>query len=63
MRQLVGFAKVNLKLGEARTVRVRVPMSRLAVVPGDVLGDAEAVVIPREYTLTVGSDEARVGVP
>ncbi|CAN5800558.1 hypothetical protein BH24DEI2_BH24DEI2_10720 [soil metagenome] len=61
--QLVGFARVRLEPGKQRTVTVTIPVERLAVVPGDVLGQAEAVVVPGLYTLTVGTATTRLELP
>lgn len=61
-RQLVAFERLTLRPGESRTVRLPVPIARLAVVPGDVLGDASAAVEPGEYTLSVGGRTARLVV-
>lgn len=60
VRRLIGFERVTLEPGEAQTVRLSLPLSRLAVIPGDVLGDAERVVLRGTYTLTVGSAQTRV---
>ena len=54
VRELVGFAKVTLEPGEQQTVDVAVPVERLQVIPGDVLGQAEPELIPGNYTLMVG---------
>ena len=53
-RELVGFAKVTLEPGEQQTVEIAVPVERLTVIPGDILGDAEPKLILGSYTLTVG---------
>ena len=54
IEQLVGFAKVRLEPGETQTVSVDVPVARFAVIPGDVLGEADVEVMPGVYTMTVG---------
>ena len=54
-KRLVGFARVTLDPGQHTTVRINVPVSRLAVTPGDILSTAPQRVIPGSYTLTVGS--------
>ncbi len=63
VKQLVGFAKVSLEPGETRTVTLDVPLERLAVIPGDVLGEAEAKVVPGTYMFTVGKATTRVEMP
>lgn len=62
-RQLVAFQRIHLQPGETRRVRLSIPARRLAVVPGDILGDAPMVVEPGRYQLTVGglSGEVTVG--
>ena len=59
-RELVGFAKVTLEPGEGQTVNVAVPVKRLEVIPGDVLGEAESELMPGSYTLTVGQMTAQL---
>ena len=50
-RTLVGFARVALEAGEVKTVRVEVPVSRLAYYDGQ---EAGFVVEPTRYELIVG---------
>jgi beta-glucosidase len=63
LRQLVGFTKVALEPGETKMVTLTIPVSRLAVIPGDVLGDAENVVMPGSYQLMVDQNPVSVTVP
>jgi len=53
-RQLVAFERVRLGPGETREVRLSIPVQRLAIVPGDILGDAPMVVEPGVYRVEVG---------
>lgn len=64
-RQLVAFERVRLEPGETRAVRLVIPAQRLAIVPGDILGDAPMVAEPGIYRLTVGglSGEVTVSSP
>ena len=62
VKELVGFAKIALKPGEQRTVNVAVPLKRFAVIPGDILGEAEPVVEPGSYTLQVGQAQTQLGL-
>jgi beta-glucosidase len=54
-QRLVGFARVSLNTGEARTVRVSFPASRLAVTPGDMDSTARPQVPAGGYELQVGT--------
>ena len=60
VRELVGFAKVTLEPGERQTVNVEVPLERFAVIPGDILGEAEPEVLPGSYTLQVGQEQTQL---
>ena len=51
--RLVGFARVELKPGESRTVNVEFPLSRLAMTPGDIEAAAPPRVEPDVYTVEV----------
>jgi beta-glucosidase len=52
-RRLVAFTRVTLNPGEARTVRVSFPVSRLAVTPADVNGAGTPAVEPGGYQVVV----------
>jgi beta-glucosidase len=52
---LIGFERVHLRAGESRVVTLEIPTARLAIIPGDVLGTAPAVVMPGRYTIQVGN--------
>jgi beta-glucosidase len=54
-QRLVGFARVALNTGEARTVRVSFPVSRLAVTPDDMDSTARPKVQPGGYEVQVGT--------
>ncbi len=60
VKELVGFAKVALKPGEQRTVNVAVPLERFEVIPGDILGGAEPVILLGNYTLQVGQAQTQL---
>ena len=62
VKELVGFAKVALKPGEQRTVNVSVPLERFAIIPGDILGEAEPEVLPGSYMLQVGQAQTQLEV-
>ncbi len=62
LKQLVGFGKLELAPGEQQTLNLAIPLERFAVVPGDVLGEAEAQVLPGGYTLQVGRLQARLDI-
>ncbi|MDP5273977.1 beta-glucosidase family protein [Chengkuizengella axinellae] len=53
VKKLAGFSKVYLKPKETKTVELELPVSQLAIVPGDVLGDAEKTVEEGIYTLNI----------
>lgn len=63
VKQLVGFAKVRLEPDETQIVTLSIPVERLAVIPGDVLGEADAVVVPGTYALTVGGARVSFDIP
>ncbi len=55
---LVGFERVSLEPGETKRVEIEAPLSTLAVVPGDMPGDADERVVPAgEYELWVADQE------
>ena len=62
LKQLVGFGKLELAPGEQQTLGLAIPLERFAVVPGDVLGEAEAQVLPGSYTLQVGQLQTRLDI-
>ncbi|MEW6046022.1 MAG: glycoside hydrolase family 3 N-terminal domain-containing protein [Bacillota bacterium] len=62
IRQLVAFERVHLQPGETRTVHFDIPLSRLAVIPGDILGDADPIVETGVYRVMVGGLAAEVVV-
>ncbi len=51
--RLVGFARVELEPGEARTVNVDFPLSKLAVTPGDIDSSAAPEIQSGVYTVEV----------
>ncbi|MGI8336487.1 glycoside hydrolase family 3 N-terminal domain-containing protein [Actinomadura scrupuli] len=53
-KRLVAYTRVTLKAGEARTVTLSFPMSRLAVTPGDINGAGTPVVQPGAYQVIAG---------
>lgn len=62
VKQLVGFAKVALDPGEGKIVEVAIPLSRLAIVSGDVM-DGEAEVVSGSYTFSIGQATASISLP
>jgi beta-glucosidase len=52
-RRLVGFARVQLRAGGSRTVRVVFPVSALAVTPGDIQSAGRPRVEPGAYQVQV----------
>jgi beta-glucosidase len=61
-RRLVAFARVHLRAGEARTVTLALPASRLAAVPGDIPAGGQPVVAPGRYTIMSGDQSATLTV-
>lgn len=59
-RRLIGFAHVHLSPGGTSRVTMNVPISRLAVMQGDILGTGRSVVESGTYTLSVGSSQTRI---
>jgi beta-glucosidase len=57
-QRLVGFTRVDLKAGQAKSVSVSFPVSELAVTPGDIEGSAPPQVQPGDYQAQVGGDSA-----
>jgi beta-glucosidase len=53
-KRLVAFKRVHLRPGQGAVVTFMVPTSRLAVVPGDILGTGQLAVLPGPYTIMVG---------
>lgn len=62
-RRLVGFGRVTLAAGESRRVDIRIPLARLALVPGDVQAFGEAAVLMGDYRFRAGSESAEVFLP
>jgi beta-glucosidase len=54
-QRLVGFARVTLNPGQVKTVHVAFPVSRLAVTPGDIQGDASPQVELGSYQVQIGT--------
>jgi len=61
-RRLIDFARVELGPGERRTVTLSIPISRLAVIPGDIVGLEDPVVEPGVYRFMVESEHADVTI-
>lgn len=61
--RLIEFQRVSLTAGQTTRVRLRVPTSRLAIIPGDVVGTDEPVVEPGRYRIWIGDLSADVDVP
>jgi beta-glucosidase len=57
-KRLVGFTRVSLAAGASTTVRLIVPVSRLAVTTGDVTGTGPQRVEPGQYVFTAGTATA-----
>jgi beta-glucosidase len=57
-KRLVAFTRVALKAGQTRQVELTVPLSRLAVTPGDIDGSGTARVEPGAYRLSAGEKTA-----
>jgi beta-glucosidase len=57
-RQLIGFTRIHLGPGATRAVRLAIPTSQLAVVPGDVDSTALPVVQAGSYMVMVGNQSA-----
>jgi beta-glucosidase len=57
-KRLVAFTRVNLSAGASRTVRLSVPLSRLAVTTGDVIGAGPQRVEPGTYQFSAGTATA-----
>ncbi|MFS1512487.1 beta-glucosidase [Chengkuizengella sp. SCS-71B] len=53
VRKLAAFSKVHLEPNETTTVEFELPVSQLAIVPGDILGESEKVVEEGIYTLNI----------
>jgi beta-glucosidase len=59
-KRLAGFTRVDLDAGASKTVTVRVPRSRLGVVPGDVDGSGPLQVEHGQYVFTTGPVNGKV---
>jgi beta-glucosidase len=57
-KRLVAFKRVHLRPGQGAVVTFTTPTSRLAVVPGDILGAGPLAVLPGHYTIMVGRQSA-----
>ncbi|NBI30945.1 beta-glucosidase [Chengkuizengella sp. YPA3-1-1] len=53
VRKLAAFSKVHLEPNETKTVELEIPVSQLAIVPGDVLGEGDKIVEKGIYTLSI----------
>lgn len=54
VERLVAFKRVSLKPGESKRATLDIPVSRLSVIPGDILGTEKRIVEPGTYQLKVG---------
>lgn len=54
VKWLIGFDRIRLRPGRTRRVTLDIPESRLATIPGDILGTAPETVMPGRYTIQVG---------
>ncbi|MBC6460474.1 glycoside hydrolase family 3 N-terminal domain-containing protein [Actinomadura sp. HBU206391] len=61
-KRLAGYARVPLKAGEAKTVTLSVPLSRLALTAGDVNGAGDRTVLPGAYKILAGDKAADLTV-
>jgi len=62
-RKLIGFAKAYLEANETKTLAIDIPLSRLALIPGDILGTAEATVFSGTYTFSVDKTSKTLELP
>jgi len=62
-RKLVGFTKAYFEPNEVKTLSVDIPLSRLALIPGDILGTAEATVFSGTYTFSVDRASKTLELP
>jgi len=58
--RLVGFAKVSLEPGQARSIKLTAPLDRFALVPGDVFSLEAPRLLPGRYVLRVGEQTVAV---
>jgi beta-glucosidase len=61
-KRLVGFARVSLDAGQSKPVTVEVPVSALAVTPGDVVAAGPRQVAQGEYRIAIGAATATLTV-
>ncbi|GGN22672.1 glycoside hydrolase family 3 N-terminal domain-containing protein [Halarchaeum nitratireducens] len=61
-RKRLGSEKVELAPGRSRRVTVEFPLAALAVVPGEVPGDADPVVEAGDFTVELGGETATLTV-
>jgi beta-glucosidase len=61
-RQLIGFTRIHLEPGATRAVRLAIPTSQLAVVPGDIDSAAQPVVQTGHYMVMVGNQSATLTI-
>ena len=59
-KRLVAFTRVGLAPGESRTVHLTVPVSLLAVTPGDIDGAGTPRVAPGDYVFSAGDSTSTV---
>jgi len=57
-QRLVGFTRVSLNAGQAKTVQVSFPVTELAVTPGDIEGTGVPQVELGAYQAQVGAMSA-----
>jgi len=62
-QKLVGFDKVWLEPGESKTVSLDIPLDRLALIPEDILGMAEAQVMSGNYTILIDKLKKDLTIP
>jgi beta-glucosidase len=63
VRKLVGFSKVKLEPGETQTISLEIPTTQLAIIPGDILGDAPLTVMPGQYNFQIDDARAQITLP
>ncbi|MEM6430409.1 MAG: fibronectin type III-like domain-contianing protein, partial [Deinococcota bacterium] len=63
VRELVGFGKVRLEPGDTQTVTLEIPTAQLAIIPGDISGDAPLTVMPGQYSFQIGDARVQVTLP
>ena len=63
VKKLVAFDKVFLQPLEQETLTLDIPLKYLEIIPGDILGRAEATFKPGQYSFTVGKATKGVELP